>query len=79
MSAAKPIPAVLRQLVMLRRRAQLSQRALARRMGTAQSAISEMETGVNSPTLATLERYAEIVGMEVVLTPAIGPRPAEQS
>jgi DNA-binding XRE family transcriptional regulator len=64
---SEPIPRVLRQLVLLRRNADITQHALAAAIGTTQSAISEMETGVVSPTLTTLSKYAEHFDMEVVL------------
>lgn len=62
------VPRVIRQLITLRRKAGLSQRALAERMGTGQSAISELETGEVLPNLTTLARYAAEFGMEVVVT-----------
>lgn len=77
------VPRVVQQLVALRRRSSLSQTRLAELIGTSQSAISELETGVASPTLSTLARYAQQVGMEVVSTPAAngtrsGPEPSER-
>ncbi len=63
-----PVPRVIRQLVSLRRRAGLSQATLAKRLGTAQSSISELETGEVPPTLPTLARYAAEFGMEIVVT-----------
>jgi transcriptional regulator with XRE-family HTH domain len=52
----------------MRRKAGLSQSKLAERMGTTQSAISELEGGIASPTVVTLLRYAAQLGMAVVLT-----------
>ena len=54
--------ALLRQA---RSRAGLSQRALARRAGTAQSVIARIERGVTSPTWDTLERLLEAANFEV--------------
>jgi transcriptional regulator with XRE-family HTH domain len=45
-----------------RLRAGLSQRELARRAGTSQSAIARLEAGAASPTLATLERLLTSAG-----------------
>jgi transcriptional regulator with XRE-family HTH domain len=45
-----------------RTRARLSQRALARRAGTAQSVIARIERGLTSPTWATLERLLAAAG-----------------
>ncbi|MGH8995690.1 MAG: helix-turn-helix domain-containing protein [Acidimicrobiales bacterium] len=49
---------LLRVLIHARRRLGLSQRALAERMGTTQSAVSELERGGQDPRLSTLQRYA---------------------
>jgi transcriptional regulator with XRE-family HTH domain len=67
------LPRVLEQLVALRHEAKLSQRAVADSIGTQQSAISEMERGIASPTLGTLTRYARRFGMEITLVPAAHP------
>jgi transcriptional regulator with XRE-family HTH domain len=48
----------------LRRRAQLTQRELAERAGTTQSAIARIESGASSPTLATIERLARAAGLQ---------------
>jgi transcriptional regulator with XRE-family HTH domain len=74
MSAPVPqyLPRVIQQLVTLRRAAGISQRQMAQEIGTKQSAISDIETGLHLPNLDTLSRYAERFGMEVVLTPRSG-------
>jgi ribosome-binding protein aMBF1 (putative translation factor) len=41
----------------------LSQRQLAERMGTTQSVVGRLESGGSRPTLATLERVAEALGL----------------
>ena len=43
----------------------ISQRELADRMGTTQSVIARLEGGGSRPSLSTLERVAEAVGMVV--------------
>lgn len=54
----------------------ISQRTVADRMGTTQSAISELENETTSPRIATLERYARAIGyqfrisVEPLVTPA---------
>jgi DNA-binding XRE family transcriptional regulator len=63
-------PLVLRQLTSLRRRCDISQAEIAGELGTTQSAISEMESGLVSPTLATLSKYAALFGMEIILAAA---------
>ena len=46
----------------------LSQTALARRLGMTQSAVSRLEEGDHEPRLATLRRLSEVLGMRVNLT-----------
>src|SRR6266487_1255203 len=52
-------------LLQARTRAGLSQRALARRAGTAQSVIARIEQGRTSPTWETLQRLLAALGLEV--------------
>lgn len=60
--------AEFRELVYrLRTEAGLTQAALAKRMGTTQSAIARMEGGGARPSLETLERLATAVGKELVV------------
>lgn len=57
---------VIDQLLKARARAGLTQDAVAERMGTTKSAISRLEAaGKHTPSLATLQRYAEAVGCEL--------------
>jgi Predicted transcriptional regulator with C-terminal CBS domains len=60
-----------------RRRAGLSQRALARRAGTAQSVVARIEAGDVSPTWDTLTRLLEASGFTLDATLVVGP--AEQT
>jgi DNA-binding XRE family transcriptional regulator len=54
------------QMLKARARAGLTQDDVAGRMGTTKSAVSRLEAaGRNSPSLATLKRYAEAVGCEL--------------
>ncbi len=55
------------QIYELRTRAGLTQTELARRMGTSQPAIARLEAGGISPTLETLKRVAEAVGVQLVI------------
>lgn len=62
-----------------RKRAELSQAALAARAKTSQSAVARYESGVTIPGLATLERLLAACGGRVVLgSSASGPRPPER-
>lgn len=69
-------------LVTQRRSLGLSQTAVARAMGTTQSAVSELEGGASDPRLSTLQRYARAIGgcVDVQLRNArvqkLQPRPA---
>jgi transcriptional regulator with XRE-family HTH domain len=48
-----------------RRSLNLSQAEVARRMGTTQSAVSDLENGRAEPMVATLIRYADAVGLRM--------------
>jgi ribosome-binding protein aMBF1 (putative translation factor) len=60
--AAYEVGKMIRQL---REAQQLSQRELAERMGTTQSVVGRLEAGGSRPTLATLERVAQALGLRV--------------
>ncbi len=45
--------------------ASLTQEEVAAHMGTTKSAVSRLEGGKHSPSVATLDRYAKAVGCEV--------------
>jgi predicted transcriptional regulator len=55
-----------------RRRAGLTQRALAERVGVPQPAIARIESGTVSPRLSTLLELIEAVGYTVELAPRVG-------
>jgi len=55
-----------------RRRADLSQRALARASGVPQSTIARIELGVLSPRADTLERLLRAAGQTLSAEPVIG-------
>jgi transcriptional regulator with XRE-family HTH domain len=55
-----------------RRRAGLSQRALAERAGVAQPAVARIERGAVSPTLETLSRLLAAAGSTLEVAPRIG-------
>jgi len=52
----------------------LDQRTLARRAGTTQAQVSRIERGVVSPRLATLDRLLAVMGEDLLLGTAAGPR-----
>ncbi len=61
--------ALLRQMLKARQKAGLSQADVAERMGTKAPAITRLESslgnGKHSPSLATLQKYANAVGCEL--------------
>ena len=56
-----------RELIAARSRAGLTQSEVARRMGTTQSVIARLEGGTRTPSLRTVQRYAEAVGARAVV------------
>ena len=52
----------------VRQHAHLTQRELAERVGTSQSAIAKLEQGESNPTIDTLERCAAAAGLAVKFT-----------
>lgn len=57
-----------RDLARLRRKAGLTQSALARRLGTTQTAISRTESGGALPSLAMVDRWSSACGETLTLT-----------
>ena len=67
----------LARLVIKRRAALgISQKELARRVGTSYSAISRLESGRHKTSVDTLQRVAEALGVRLVLGFESGPRTA---
>lgn len=64
----KPHWAAIRALVDARRKAGLSQAALAARMGVSQAVIGRLEGGEHSPRLDTLATAARAMDLEVEVT-----------
>jgi len=66
---------LLRELLLARQRAGLTQAEVAEKMGTKPPAVTRLETALSdnrhSPTIATLKKYAQAVGckLEVHLVP----------
>lgn len=54
-------------LAKTRRDASMSQKDVARAMGTTQSAVSELEHGATDPQLSTIQRYARAIGTRLDL------------
>jgi DNA-binding XRE family transcriptional regulator len=62
---------LFRELISARKDARLTQVQVADRMGVPQSAIVRLESGVHSPTLTTLSRYAVAVGVQLEVRRAV--------
>jgi transcriptional regulator with XRE-family HTH domain len=60
--------ALLSQLLEIRKHLKISQKIVAERMQTTQSAVSDLENGVVDPHLSTLQRYARAVTARINLT-----------
>src|SRR5690242_19926731 len=65
---ARARSSLVRSLAGLRTSAELTQTDIAARMGTSQSAVSELEGGATDPRLSTLQRYARAVGVHLALS-----------
>lgn len=63
----QPQYALIRQLIALRQSQQLTQQQLAEKTGIAQSAISRLEAGTHSPSIAFLQRIAHGLGKQLVV------------
>ena len=60
---------VLASAVMdVRRRAGLTQKELARRMGTTQPVVARLESGRTRPSMRTLERLAQATGSRLLIS-----------
>ncbi len=62
--------ALIRQLIVARKKKKLTQSRLARLAGLKQQAVSRIETRENEPTLGTFLKLAEAAGLSVKLVPA---------
>lgn len=56
-----------RELIAARSKAGLTQGEVAQRMGTTQSVIARLESGVRMPAMRTVQRYAAAVGARAVV------------
>lgn len=63
--ALEPIYEIRKQLIELRLQQGLSQKELAEKVGTKQSAISRLENGSYNPSLDFLSKIAHALGKEI--------------
>jgi predicted transcriptional regulator len=62
-----PEYAVISQLIAIRAEKKLTQKELAKSMGTKQSAIARLESGNYNPTLEFLQKTAEALGRKLTI------------
>ncbi|MDE2261214.1 MAG: helix-turn-helix transcriptional regulator [Gammaproteobacteria bacterium] len=60
---------ILKELATARREARISQRALGKKIGLAQSHVSKIERGSVDPQLSNLLEIARALGLELMLVP----------
>jgi len=65
--AQAPEYALARELIAARARAGLTQAAVAQHMGTTQGAVARLEGGKATPSLRSVQRYAQAVGARAVV------------
>ncbi len=53
---------IAQKLISERLKAHLTQKEVAKKMGTTQSAVARLESGEGLPTIKTIERYARALG-----------------
>lgn len=70
-SDAQAVSDLITTLVRMRRAAGLSQKVVAERMGTTQSAVSELERVATDPHVSTLQRFSRAVGAKLNLMVAL--------
>jgi len=64
-NALQPIYEIRRQLIQYRIEQGLSQKELAEKVGTKQSAISRLESGEYNPSIVFLSKVAHALGKEI--------------
>jgi ribosome-binding protein aMBF1 (putative translation factor) len=63
-----PEYAVISQLIEIRAKKGLTQKALAKKLGTKQSAIARLESGNGNPTLLFLQKTAKALGRKLTIS-----------
>lgn len=66
--ANQPRLAILRELIRLRAEKKLTQKQMAKKMGTYQSAIARFESGTYNPSFKFVQDFAFALGKKVVIT-----------
>ena len=66
--ALEPEYAIIRQIIKQRIHLKMSQKDLAKRLGTKQSAVSRLESGTYNPTLSFLKRLGKALESDLVIS-----------
>ena len=67
MAELRPEYRLQQEMVRARMRRNWTQKDLAARMGTTQSAVARLESGASSPSIKTLRKLAQVTGSELVV------------
>lgn len=62
-----PRYAIISQLIAARQKSGLTQKELANRLGTKQSAIARLEAGNTNPSIGSLEKIASVTGTKLTI------------
>ena len=66
--ALEPEYAIIRQIIRQRINLKMSQKDLAKRLGTKQSAVSRLESGTYNPTLSFLKKLGKALDSDLVIS-----------
>ena len=66
--ALEPEYAIIRQIIRQRINLKMSQKELAKKLGTKQSAISRLESGTYNPTLSFLKKLSKALDSDLVIS-----------
>ncbi|MEK7145083.1 MAG: helix-turn-helix transcriptional regulator [Patescibacteria group bacterium] len=66
--------AIIDAMILARSKRGMTQAKLAKKLGTKQSAIARLESGRGNPTLAFVQRLANVLNLDLKLTPRYAKR-----
>jgi ribosome-binding protein aMBF1 (putative translation factor) len=66
--------AIIEALIRARSKRGMTQEKLAKKIGTKQSAIARLESGRGNPTIAFVQRLANVLNLDLKLTPRYAKR-----
>ncbi|MDP2665031.1 MAG: helix-turn-helix transcriptional regulator [bacterium] len=65
---------IIDAMILARAKRGMTQAKLAKKLGTKQSAIARLESGRGNPTIAFVQRLANVLNLDLKLTPRYGKR-----